>query len=283
MPAIKRILFPVDFSKRCIGAARYVEALAGRFEAEVMLLHVVSHGEHTLASELYEKRKNQLDTFLDDELKYYSAQKVCVIGDAAEMIVQTARSWQADLVMMPTYGLGRYRRLLLGSTTAKILHDLECPIWTDVHAEDAPELEDIACRKILCAIGMDAIGMDERSDCSLAWAAYLAEEYQAELGIVHAVPAVEASAPARFLDQEFSAYVTAEARKRILRMLEARRVTAATFIEAGEPAAVAANIARNFGADLVVIGRHAKGGLAGHLRQNAYAILRESPCPVLSV
>jgi hypothetical protein len=34
MPAIKKILFPVDFSKRCIGAARYVEAMAGRFEAE---------------------------------------------------------------------------------------------------------------------------------------------------------------------------------------------------------------------------------------------------------
>lgn len=201
-----------------------------------------------------------------------------MIGDAAEKIAKTARSWQADLVMMPTYGLGHFRRLLLGSTTAKILHDLECPIWTDVHAEEAPALEDITCRKILCAAGMD-----ERSNCSLVWAAYLAEEYQAELGVVHAVPAIEASVPARFLDQEFSASLAAEARKRITAMLNTGGVEATMFIEAGEPAKVVANVARNFGADLLVIGRHAKGGLAGHLRQNAYAILRESPCPVLSV
>ena len=278
MLAIKKILFPVDFSRRCIGAARYVEAMAGRFEAEIMLLHVVGDGEHTLASELYGMRKAQLDTFLDDELKYYSVQKECVIGDAAEKIIEAACSWGPDLVMMPTYGLGHFRRLLLGSTTAKILHDLECPIWTDVHAEDAPELEDIACRKILCAVDMD-----ERSDCVLAWGAYLAAEYQAQLGIVHAVPAIEASAPARFLDQEFSAHLTAEARKRIAELLQGRKVKADTFIEAGEPAKVTNQIAQTFGADLLVIGRHAKGGLAGHLRQNAYAILREAPRPVLSV
>jgi nucleotide-binding universal stress UspA family protein len=34
-------------------------------------------------------------------------------------------------------------------------------------------------------------------------------------------------------------------------------------------------------ADLLVIGRAAKG--LGRLRSNAYALIRESPCPVLSV
>jgi nucleotide-binding universal stress UspA family protein len=278
MPAIKKILFPVDFSKRCVGAARYVEALAGRFEAEVILLHVVSNGERTLANELYPMRKVRLDAFLDDELKYYSARKECMIGDAAEKIVETAQSWQPDLVMMPTYGLGHFRRLLLGSTTAKILHDLECPVWTDVHAEDAPALEDITYRKILCAVGLD-----ERSGCLLEWAAYLAEEYQGELGVVHAVPAIEASAPARFLDQEFSASLVEEARKCITAMLAMRGLKANTFIEPGEPAKVIADAAQTFGADLLVVGRHSKGGLDGHLRHNAYAILRESPCPVLSI
>src|ERR1700678_341955 len=38
---LKRILFPVDFSERCRGAASYVEALAGRFDAELLLLHVI--------------------------------------------------------------------------------------------------------------------------------------------------------------------------------------------------------------------------------------------------
>lgn len=44
MPQIKKILFPVDFSDSCFSAARYVELLAGQFQAEVMLLHVVAMG-----------------------------------------------------------------------------------------------------------------------------------------------------------------------------------------------------------------------------------------------
>ena len=52
MPAIRRILFPVDFSVRCVGAARHVETLAGWFEAEIMLLHVVGDGTNTLAEGL---------------------------------------------------------------------------------------------------------------------------------------------------------------------------------------------------------------------------------------
>lgn len=41
MCEIKKILFPVDFSDTCLGAARYVEAFVGHFEAELMLLHVI--------------------------------------------------------------------------------------------------------------------------------------------------------------------------------------------------------------------------------------------------
>lgn len=278
MPTIKKILFPVDFSNRCIGAARYVEALAGRFEAEILLLHVVGDGEHTFADELYPGRAAQLDAFLKDELKYHSIRKECVMGDAAEKIIVTAQSWQPDLVMMPTIGVGRFRRFLLGSTTAKVLHDLECPLWTDIHSEQAPRLEDITCSKIICAVGLD-----EPNQCGLMWAAYLAGEYQAELGIVHAMPALGSSAITRSWDSCFFESLIKEARERILALSKTYRVNATTFIEAGEPASVVAGAARDFGADLLVIGRHAQAGLAGHLRQNAYAILRESPCPVLSI
>ena len=41
MLRFKTILFPVDFSDRCVGAARYVKALRERFDSRVILLHVV--------------------------------------------------------------------------------------------------------------------------------------------------------------------------------------------------------------------------------------------------
>ena len=156
MPQIKRILFPVDFSESCAGAGRYVEAFAGQFEAEIMLLHVITRGEHTLPDELLPVRKAQLDAFLADELKYFTTHRICIIADddidPATEIVESARSWCPDMVMLPTHGLGFFRRHLLGSVTAKLLHDLRCPIWTSVHAESAPALEDIHCRRILCSV-----------------------------------------------------------------------------------------------------------------------------------
>jgi nucleotide-binding universal stress UspA family protein len=43
-------------------------------------------------------------------------------------------------VDLPTHGLGAFRRSLIGSITAKVLHDAECPVWTGVHLAQAPPL-----------------------------------------------------------------------------------------------------------------------------------------------
>ena len=175
MPSIKKILFPVDFSPQSVGAARYVEAIAGRFQARIQLLHVVSNGERILAEEMMPMRQRMLDDFLNKELRYFDTERLCVSGDAAEKIVEAADAWNPDLVMMPTHGVGLYRRLLLGSVTAKVLHDLDCPIWTDVHAESAPILENIHVRRILCAVDLT-----EQSRAVLDWGAFLCDEYDAE-------------------------------------------------------------------------------------------------------
>ena len=76
MPAINRILFPVSLSERSRGAARYVEAFVGWFEAELMLLHVVANGTNTLARELKPTSQTQLDEFLTDEFKYFTTHRV---------------------------------------------------------------------------------------------------------------------------------------------------------------------------------------------------------------
>ena len=91
MPAIKKILFPVDFSAQCVGAARHVEALAGWFQAEVMLFHVVGNGTNTLAEELKPRSQERLNAFLAGELKHFTTQRVCVVGDPVDKIVEMAK------------------------------------------------------------------------------------------------------------------------------------------------------------------------------------------------
>jgi nucleotide-binding universal stress UspA family protein len=278
MTQLKKILFPVDFSERCVGAARYVQAFAGWFDAELMLLHVIDAGTYASAGQsIQPARQEQLNAFLADELKHYATRRVCTLGDPAEEIAKAARSWSPDLVMMPSYGIGFYRPFLLGSVTAKVLNDVECPVWTGVHTEAAPRLESISISKVLCAVDLG-----DRSRAILEWAAALARHYEAALGIVHVAPLAEAPTGQR-ADRELAEAITGEAQRRITALEASEGLNAEILVTRGEPEKAVACAAKNFNADLLVIGRHSGSGEEGRLRHNAYAILRTSPCPVISI
>jgi nucleotide-binding universal stress UspA family protein len=49
-------------------------------------------------------------------------------GPAADVIAETAKSLPADLIVIATRGLGAARRLLLGSTTDKVIRMVEAPV-----------------------------------------------------------------------------------------------------------------------------------------------------------
>jgi nucleotide-binding universal stress UspA family protein len=53
-------------------------------------------------------------------------------------------------------------------------------------------------------------------------------------------------------------------------------------VEGGEASHVIRDAALKYGADLVMTGRGKLHETFGRLRTNTYAIIRESPCPVLS-
>jgi len=278
IPAVKRILFPVDFSKRCIGTAQYVRAFASQFGAEVMLLHVVETGNHYYPEVAQPHLQRDLNAFLSEEFHDFQTLRNCIIGATETSIVETARAWNSDLIMMPTQGLGRYRRFLLGSITAKVLHDAECPVWTDVHSHEAPAPEKIACKKVLCALDLG-----DRGQAVLEWAGWLAREHEANLRIMHVSPMAETASLGKYLRREFAASRAAEARIRIEEIQAAAGTRANVDIAQGRVSEVVTCAAKEWSADLLVIGRHNGSGLAGHLHQNAYSIIGESPCPVLSI
>lgn len=261
MLPFKRILFPVDFSAQSIGAARYVEAFTGRFDADLTLLHVIDlpHYNDLLPQSPAEKRA-RLQSFLGTELEYFRVERIPAEGDAAQNILRVAREKQTDLIMMPTHGLGPFRKFLLGSVTAKILHDADCPVWTGVHLESAPPLEKIEIHKLLCAVNLEP-----HSSTVLECAREFAAEYRAELTILHVVNSSQ------------------EAMKARERLASLAGTEATLLVEAGEVPAVVSATARRVAADLLVIGRSASPGVFGRLRTHSYPIIRESPCPVISV
>jgi nucleotide-binding universal stress UspA family protein len=177
---LRRILFPVDFSIRCRGAAAYVQSLAGRFDAELILLHVIEASYNSTLEDLHATRMHKFENFFDRSLKHLRVRTLVEHGEAARKIIEYASANQVDLIMIPTQGMGIYRRLILGSTSAKVLHDADCPVWTGVHLENAPPLEALACQRILCAVDLK-----ENSGRVLDWANHLAEEYQADLTLLY--------------------------------------------------------------------------------------------------
>lgn len=264
MLPLKKILFPVDFSEQCAGAARYVEAFAGRFDAELTLLHVSGYPQYNdLLPEGPAQRRRRLESFLAKELEYFRVQRVLVEGEPATNIVNYAMAGHFDLIMLPTHGLGDFRRFLLGSVTAKVLHDSDCPVWTGVHLAEAPQLENIVFRNFLCSVdlGPQFHGVVE---C----AAELAEQYRAELSVLHVVPDPAGAA---------------EVRQTIEGLLPPSAKNAGVLVEAGEVAKTVSCVATRVQADLLVIGRNPAPGMFGRLHTDAYSIIRQSPCPVISV
>ena len=98
----------------------------------------------------------------------------------------------------------------------------------------------------------------------------------------HALPRVD-NGPAQYFDQALPAMLRQAAQERT-EQIQLRAGTAAEVVlEPGPVAEVVRHISISQKADLVVIGRHENAGLLGRLRGNAYAVVRESPCPVVSV
>jgi len=175
MPIISKILTPVAFSERCGYAARYAARLAKLFGAELVFLHV---GEECMVP--------ILDAFLQAETGSNDYESLVICGDPADRIVEIARGRQIDLIVMPTYARGNFQRLLLGSVTAKVLQDADCPVLTGVHhGGDPVALPDIICN-IVCAV-------DVGGSCIplIRWATTLANGLNGNLKLIHAIPAAD--------------------------------------------------------------------------------------------
>src|SRR5579864_2881409 len=141
MQAFQKILFPVDMSDSCTAAVPYVESLARKFQAEVTLLHVLEmppgyvtdwYGYMALVDTgaIRDARMNEFNGYLKDKFPDLKTRRAMLEGDPAQTIGAFAQENGFDLIMMPTHGYGLFRSMLLGSVTAKVLHDAACPVWT---------------------------------------------------------------------------------------------------------------------------------------------------------
>jgi nucleotide-binding universal stress UspA family protein len=216
-----------------------------------------------------------LDKFAAAQLPKTDVECVVEIGDPARSISQYACNNRIDLIAMPTHGYGAFRRALLGSVTAKVLHDSVLPVWTSAHAPEPSHRSHPQPRRILCAIDLKP-----ESRHTLEVAIALANDAGAILEVVY-VPADTVSPDAA--EQRLQAMLIEAARAENVDVQEIPRIARRPGNGASDVADGVRDLALRNRADLAVIGRGAIRTGLGRLYAHSYDIIRESPCPVLSV
>ena len=288
---IKEIVFPIDFSDRSVEACPYVAALTRVLGAKLTLLHVVEslpRGSspldrlHTEDEAELERRKEEayaaLAAFQGQYIPHIPSQLCVLIGDPATCIVICGGNSKGRMIVMPTGGFGPFRKMLLGSVTAKVLHDAECPVLTGPHLEQAIRPNQwLKLRRMLCAVALDW-----ETDKVLKQSADFADQLGMALVVMHAIaPLEEGLLP---LVNGGSIPASIESVQRVMEdALDRTGVKAQIEVQIGETSRRVACTAKEENVDLIVIGRGGRPGFPGRLGSHAYAIVRRAPCPVLRI
>ncbi len=274
MERFDHILFPVDFSDRCFAAGPAVAAMARRFRAQVTLLHVLNmppgaYQDWYAYLNLVDRQSMQaeiergLHRFLVEQFSGVDARRVLADGEPAAAIAKFAADQAVDLVMLPTRGHGRFRSVLLGSVTAKVLHDCNVPVWTEAHLEEAaPPLE---YRSVACAVDLTS-----RTPGVLRWGRRMAEAFGARLTAIYA-------------DDDGTQASATQAEELFAGYARDAGVEIGLDVAPGSPSDALLDAVSTRGADLLVMGRGESRERLGRLRTHSMQIVGHAGCPVLSV
>lgn len=291
MRSLNEILLPTDFSPRSADVVRFAAGVARHFNSGITLLHVMapinpawtaianSAAVEEVLAHQRDEVCNQLRLFLANELRDLPVTHVVYEGDPATAITTYCAEKRVGLVMMPTRGCRAFRRFLLGSVTAKVLHDVGCPVWTSSHVTDGRSPCSVIPKVIVCAVEPAHQG-----GALLRWATDLAADLQARLIVAHAIPSLEYHPETYFLEADMRRSLLREAHEKIAKILLGSRVPDAGIrVEGGKVSTVVRSVVEDSRADLLVIGRASSKGMLGRLRTHSYTLIRESACPVISI
>jgi nucleotide-binding universal stress UspA family protein len=147
----KRILVPLDGSKLAEKALPYAEALAEKFEAELILVQVLQlmpeivggpHGGMVFYEQAVQERQ-VADVYLRSTMKRLRERhplpvRTAMLEDhsAAEAIINLACQESVELIVMSTHGRSGLSRWVYGSVANKVLPHAPCPVFL-VRANEA--------------------------------------------------------------------------------------------------------------------------------------------------
>jgi nucleotide-binding universal stress UspA family protein len=286
------ILCPVDFSDFSVSAFEYALTLAEHYKVRLVALHVVELSKYPFADyagatgdladlsrALCEGGKAKLREFVTKHSRQgVEPQLVVDQGNASDLILSFAQTHNADLIVMGTHGRRGFDRLVLGSTTDRVMRRACCPVLVVSNPAHnmmttGPDGKHRLSRILYCT------DFSSNSERALQYALFVAAEYSAELTMLHVVegtldlPTTEAIIAAR-----------TEQLDKLISDNERKHLNVRTAVRCGKPYEEIVGYAKEVEAHLIIM--TARGGDAldrAVFGSTTYRVIQLGPCPVLSV
>jgi nucleotide-binding universal stress UspA family protein len=288
------VVCAVDFSEASRGALRYAAALAEHFQGDLTVVTV----DHPLLVEaadaargkgwLTSQSEEHLHAFLKTTFPHRSPQLaglhiVVRTGQPAPEILRTARDRHADLIVMSSHGATGFRRLVFGSTTARLLRQTTLPVLVSPATDPGPDhLEDL--RRTIHTI-LVPVDMSASSHSQVIIATGLAAAFDAAILLAHVLEPIGSP----FTDDSYLAPVErrrrADARETLAELKAAipLRLRPEIIVSCGDPSHEIAAIAQQRGVGAIVMGMHSTPGLGPRVGSVTYRVLCDVPVLILAL
>ena len=286
---INRILCPTDLSREADAALRYAVALARVYKAKLSLIYCTESAEDDYSIEDVSRR--HIKSLFEESLAEYLGLAdfstldwegiVVECNDVSEAIIREAAARRADLIVM------RSRRrphaaILLGSTAETVCQSAPCPVLV-THPQEREwvglSTGEIDLKRILVPYDFS-----EYSERGLQYALSLAQEYQAELHLLHVMPkpSDEPGTACVAEDEEGASHQAARRLQKSVPTEAQLWCNVKYIVRRGKPHQEILTYAGENQIDLISIGAGGQFTISqAFLGSNVERVLREAPCPML--
>ena len=290
----QRILCPIDLTPESDESLRYGIALAKAYGAELLVINCMDSGA-VIDSRDRDQTKGFLDTAVRKHLRLpasadFGWRSVVVDGDPKTAISLEAAERRVDLIVMRSRRRP-YAAALLGSTAESVCRTAPCPVMiTHPREQDwaGATTNEVGLQRVLVAYDFST-----DSELALSYGLSLAQEYQAEIHLLHVLPSVSARAvtpqvafPRVLVETGFgdglSSLHVASRLKDALPSEISLWCETKLAVREGQPYREVLSYADEEGIDLICMGASgAAFGMRALFGSNTDRVLRQSPCPVL--
>jgi nucleotide-binding universal stress UspA family protein len=283
---LKNILYLTDFSRSAEPACGVARGIAKKFGSKIFATHVLEPSEYQFVPQqglvattvgIEESARMRLEQMAEKvgEIPHEVVIGRGTVWSAAEDLI---KKHKIDLLVMGTHGRTGLRRLLMGSVAEEILRQAQCPVVTvGPHAAKCTD-EDLEFKRVLFATDFGP-----EAHAALRYALSIAEEFEAELTIVHVH-----KIPLEPLDSPEVMRIEAEKAIGALIPESAKEWCRPQYaVLFGDPGTEILKLARERQADLIVLGvKRPEDSEAVTTRVNravVHKIVCGAECPVLTV